>query len=78
MRHQQISKHSNINEFMFPKLFRKTPLAWLQMSREKARLLVAITGIAFADLLMFVQLGVKDSLFDSQVRPYATLQGICF
>jgi putative ABC transport system permease protein len=79
MRHQKIvSKHSNINEFMFRKLFRKTPLAWLQISREKARLLVAITGIAFADLLMFVQLGVKDSLFDSQVRPYATLQGDLF
>jgi len=63
---------------MFRKLFRKTPLAWLQMSHQKARLLVAITGIAFADLLMFVQLGVKDALFDSQVRPYATLQGDLF
>ncbi|HCF28036.1 MAG TPA: ABC transporter [Cyanobacteria bacterium UBA11049] len=63
---------------MFRKLFCKTPLAWLQMSREKARLLVAITGIAFADLLMFVQLGVQDSLFDSQVRSYATLQGDLF
>lgn len=79
MQHQQIvSKHFNINEFMFRKLFCKTPLAWLQMSREKARLLVAITGIAFADLLMFVQLGVQDSLFDSQVRSYATLQGDLF
>ncbi|MBE9181910.1 FtsX-like permease family protein [Oculatella sp. LEGE 06141] len=63
---------------MFHKLFRKTPLAWRQMSREKARLLVAITGIAFADVLMFVQLGLQDSLFDSQVRPYATLQGDLF
>ncbi|NJR64991.1 MAG: ABC transporter, partial [Leptolyngbyaceae cyanobacterium CRU_2_3] len=52
-------------------MFRRTPLAWLQISRQKARLLVATAGIAFADLLMFVQLGTQDALFDSQVRPYA-------
>lgn len=63
---------------MFRKLFRKTPLSWLQMSHQRTRLLVATAGIAFADLLMFVQLGVRDALFDSQVRPYATLQGDLF
>jgi putative ABC transport system permease protein len=63
---------------MLDKLFRKTPLAWLQMSRQKTRLLVATTGIAFADLLMFVQLGMQDALFDSQVRPYSTLNGELF
>ncbi|ARV59267.1 ABC transporter [Nostocales cyanobacterium HT-58-2] len=63
---------------MFRKLFRKTPLAWLQMSRQKARLLVAIAGITFADLLMFIQLGLKDALIDSQLRPYTTIQGDLF
>lgn len=63
---------------MFRKLFRKTPLAWLQMSRQRTRLLVATAGIAFADFLMFFQLGVRDALFDSQVRPYTTLQGDLF
>ena len=63
---------------MTRKLFHTTPLAWLQMSHQKARLLVATAGIAFADLLMFVQLGVQDALIDSQVRPYATLQGDLF
>lgn len=63
---------------MLRKLFRKTPLAWLQMSRQKARLLVAVAGIAFADFLMFFQLGVRDALFDSQVSPYTTLQGDLF
>lgn len=63
---------------MFRKLFRKTPLAWLQMSRQKGRLLVAIAGITFADFLMFFQLGVRDALFDSQVSPYATLKGDLF
>ncbi|OUL25672.1 ABC transporter [Nostoc sp. RF31YmG] len=63
---------------MFRQLFRKTPIAWLQVSREKARLLVAIAGITFADVLMFVQLGVQDSLFDSQVLTYAKLRGDLF
>jgi putative ABC transport system permease protein len=63
---------------MLRKLFRKTPLAWLQMSRQKTRLLVAVAGIAFADFLMFFQLGVRDALFDSQVSPYTTLQGDLF
>lgn len=63
---------------MFRKLFRKTPLVWRQMSRQRTRLLVATAGIAFADLLMFFQLGVRDALYDSQVRPYATLQGDLF
>ncbi len=63
---------------MFRKLFRKTPLALLQISRQKARLLVAVAGITFADFLMFFQLGVRDALFDSQVSPYATLKGDLF
>jgi putative ABC transport system permease protein len=63
---------------IFGKLFRKTPLAWRQMSRQKTRLLVAIAGIAFADFLMFFQLGVRDALFDSQVTPYTTLKGDLF
>lgn len=63
---------------MFRKLFRKTPLAWLQVSRQKARLLAAVAGITFADFLMFFQLGVKDALFDSQVSPYTSLQGNLF
>ncbi|MHC5760812.1 ABC transporter permease DevC [Nostoc sp.] len=67
-----------IKAFIFGKLFRKTPLAWQQMSRQKTRLFVAIAGIAFADFLMFFQLGVRDALFDSQVTPYTTLKGDLF
>jgi len=63
---------------MLPNLFRKTPLAWFQVTREKTRLLVAIAGIAFADILMFVQLGFKDALFDSAAVPYQTLQSDLF
>lgn len=56
-------------------MFRKIPLAWLQLSREKSRLVVAIAGIAFADILMFMQLGFRDALFDSSTRLHRSLTG---
>lgn len=49
-------------------LQRRTPLGWLQLKREKGRLMVALAGIAFADLLMFMQLGFQSALFDSNTR----------
>ena len=64
-----------LQNYQFPKyMFRKTPLAWLQVTREKTRLAVAIAGIAFADILIFVQLGFRDALFDSAVKPHESLQ----
>lgn len=49
-------------------LRRRTPLGWLQLTHSKSRLLVAISGIAFADVLMFMQLGFQESLYDSNTR----------
>ncbi|WP_218082711.1 ABC transporter permease DevC [Anthocerotibacter panamensis] len=46
----------------------RTPLGWLQLSHEKSRFLVALAGIAFADVLMFMQLGFQSSLYDSNTR----------
>ncbi|NJN32403.1 MAG: FtsX-like permease family protein [Synechococcales cyanobacterium RM1_1_8] len=54
------------------------PLAWLQLMREKARLAVALAGIGFAVILMFIQLGFRDALFDSSVRLHEALQGDIF
>lgn len=56
-------------------MLRKIPLAWLQLTRERTRLLVALAGIAFADILIFMQLGFQDSLYYSNVRFHASLQG---
>ena len=47
--------------------FRKIPLAWLLLSRQPLRLLVAIAGISFAGILMFMQIGFRDGLFDTSV-----------
>ena len=47
--------------------FRKIPLAWLLLTRQPLRLAVAIAGISFAGILMFMQLGFRDGLFDTSV-----------
>ncbi|NUN63834.1 FtsX-like permease family protein [Pseudanabaena biceps] len=49
------------------------PLAWLQLTYEKSRLLVAIAGITFAVVLMFLQLGFRDALFTSAIRLQSNL-----
>ncbi len=59
-------------------MFKKIPLAWLQLSHEKIRLLVAIAGISFADILMFMQLGFRDALFDSAVKFHTNVTGDVF
>lgn len=51
----------------------KIPLAWLQVSHEKIRFLIALSGIAFADILMFMQLGFLDALFKSSVKLHENL-----
>ncbi len=43
---------------------RKTPLAWRQLSHQKIRLIVAILGVAFSNILIFTQLGLRAMLFD--------------
>ncbi|QEY31605.1 FtsX-like permease family protein [Synechococcus sp. RSCCF101] len=46
---------------------RSIPLAWLLLTRQPMRLLVALAGISFAGILMFMQLGFRDGLFDASV-----------
>lgn len=55
-------------------LSRRTPLGWLQLSHDKGRMAVAIAGIAFADVLMFMQLGFQNALYSSNTRLHQTLQ----
>ena len=46
---------------------RRIPLAWLLLTRQPVRLAVALAGISFAGILMFMQLGFRDGLFDASV-----------
>lgn len=55
-------------------MFGKTPLAWLQLIKTKSRLAVALAGIGFADMLMFVQLGMLDALLSGATQAHQNLQ----
>ncbi|WP_353928967.1 ABC transporter permease DevC [Okeanomitos corallinicola TIOX110] len=58
---------------MTNKLFRKTPLALRQLMKEKTRLAVAVAGITFADMLIFIQMGFESALFDAAIQPHRNL-----
>ncbi|WP_411868414.1 ABC transporter permease DevC [Vulcanococcus limneticus] len=49
------------------------PLAWLQLKRQPIRYLVAVTGIGFAALLMYMQLGFQSGLLNSATTFYEAL-----
>ncbi len=49
------------------------PIAWLQLTHQKLRLLVAALGVAFAVVLICVQLGFQDALYSSAVRYHEAL-----
>ena len=54
------------------------PLSWLQISHSKIRLLIALAGIGFADILMFLQLGFRAALFESAITLHKRIEGDIF
>lgn len=53
----------------FQTLLARTPLGWRQLRHNPTRLAVALGGVAFANVLIFMQLGVMGALFDSAAKP---------
>lgn len=56
----------------------KIPLAWLQLARQKVRFIVALAGIAFVVVLMFMQIGFQDALYTSATQMHQNLRGDLF
>ena len=56
----------NANKRPFFEIFLKIPVAWLQLTNNKMRFLVAVMGVAFAGMSVFMQLAFHESLYDSQ------------
>lgn len=54
---------------------RYTVLPWFNLTHDKRHLLTAIGGVAFAVLLMFIFLGFKNALYDSQIQMLQRLNG---
>jgi putative ABC transport system permease protein len=59
-------------------MFRKIPLAWLQLSHEKTRLVVAVAGVTFAIVLMLMQFAFQDALYESTSIIQSSLRGELF
>ncbi|MEO1342088.1 MAG: DevC protein, partial [Cyanobacteria bacterium J06635_13] len=52
----------------------KIPLAWLQLTHNKGRFLVTLAGVTFAVILMFMQLGFKDALYEDAITVHKSLK----
>ena len=52
----------------------RTPLGFLQLKHDPMRLLTAIAGITFADVLIFMQLGFADALYKTNTQYPRALQ----
>ena len=57
---------------------RRIPLAWYNLRHERSRLLVAIAGVAFAVLLMFMNLGFLGALINTTTNFYDQFNGDIF
>ena len=49
-------------ERLLARAFGRLPIGWLQLSHSRTRLAAALAGVAFANVLVFVQLGIMGSL----------------
>ena len=62
---------SRILEYLLGRL----PVGWLQLTHNRPRLLAALAGVAFANVLVFMQLGFFGALVGSIALPYEQLAG---
>ncbi len=56
----------------------RTPIGWLQLSHSKARLAVAATGIAFANILVLMMWGMNASTLTATARPIQAFKADVF
>lgn len=54
------------------------PLPWLQLCHYRLRFVATLAGIAFVAILLLMQVGFQDAMFESSVRVHQTLQGDLF
>ena len=51
----------------------RLPLGWLQLWKEKTRFAVALAGVSFAVMLILMQLGFREAMFEGATRYHARL-----
>jgi putative ABC transport system permease protein len=55
-------------------LFGRLPIGWLQLTHSRTRFAAALAGVAFANVLVFVQLGIMNSMATATMIPYGFFQ----
>ena len=55
---------------LLQRLLRRLPIGWLQLTHNPMRFAAALVGVAFANVLVFVQLGIMNSMGTATLRPY--------
>ncbi len=55
---------------LLARLLGRLPIGWLQLVHNRMRLLAAVAGVAFANILIFMQLGFMGALSESTKFPY--------
>ena len=60
---------------LLARLLGRLPIGWLQLVHQRGRFAAALSGVAFANVLVFVQLGLMSSMGVSTLRPYQFFQG---
>lgn len=59
---------------LLSRLLGRIPIGWLQLTHSKSRLTVALAGVAFANVLVFVQLGISGGLNQTINLSYQPIQ----
>jgi putative ABC transport system permease protein len=58
---------------LLTRLLGRLPVGWLQLTHNRVRFAAALAGVAFANILVFMQLGFLGALIDSIGLPYRAL-----
>lgn len=56
---------------LLQRLLGRLPIGWLQLTHNRMRFAAALVGVAFANVLVFVQLGIMNSMGTAVLKPYS-------
>lgn len=60
---------------LLARLLGRLPIGWLQLTHSRTRMAAALAGVAFANVLVFVQLGMMGALNGTVGMTYAPIRG---
>ncbi|MEM8944823.1 MAG: ABC transporter permease DevC [Planctomycetota bacterium] len=58
---------------LLSRLLGRLPVGWMQLMHNRTRLIAAVGGVTFANVLIFMQLGFMNALFETSVLSHRTL-----